>query len=68
MGGGGGVNSAVLQFNDVLSAMLNVFEYFGFQGGDVTNNISLRGGSVKESQRKSSDTVNKRRKRSRSKD
>ena len=40
---GGGVNSAVLQFNDGLPAILNVFEYFGFQGGYITNNISLRG-------------------------
>ena len=65
-----GVNSAVLQFNDGLSAISNVFAYFGFQGGYVMNNISLRGDrkSVKKSQQKSSDEGKRRRKRLRHKD
>ena len=65
-----GVNSAILQFNDGISSIHNVFQYFGFEVGSVTNNVSLRGDrrSINKSLRMSSEEGKLRRKKLRSKD
>ena len=51
------VNSAILQFNDGLSAISNLLVYFGIQSGNVTSYISKLGDrqSVKNSENRSSD-------------
>ena len=65
-----GVNSAILQFNDGISSIRNVFRYFGFEDGYVTNSVSLRGDrrSITKSLRMSSEEGKVRRKKLRSKD
>ena len=64
-----GVNSAILQFNDGISSLHDVFRYFGFEDGYATNSVSLRGDrrSIKTSLIMSPEEGTLRRKKLRSK-